>query len=269
MNLLLRVLFFLFLLSIVLLAYVKYLQATSIFFPIKDVEALPADINLTFEDVYLKTPDNQKLNAWFIPNKETELTMLFFHGNGGNLYHRLDKISLINKIPINIFIIDYRGYGKSTGKPSEKGLYIDAFSAYDYLVRERKIKPENIILYGESLGGAVAIDLAGKVTVAGLITEGTFSSAKDMARFFYPFMPPIFFPVMFDSTSKIKNVTVPKLFIHSRDDEVVPFRFGKKLYEAANEPKEMAEILGGHNSMYSDVSDEFIGLLQSFIKEMQ
>jgi uncharacterized protein len=268
-NLLFKGLFFLFLLSIVLLIYSRYIQATRIFFPLKNVEGTPTDIGLAFQDVYLKTADGEKLNAWFIPNKDSDLTILFLHGNGGNLYHRLDKIGLINKIPINIFIVDYRGYGKSTGKPSEKGLYIDAFSAYDYLTNERNIKPENIILYGESLGGAAAIELASKVIVRGVITEGAFSSGRDMGRFLYPFVPGIFISPIFDSISKIKNVTASKLFIHSTEDEIVPYRLGKKLYEAADDPKRMVDALGDHNNMYSDSANEFVELFQSFIREIQ
>ena len=251
---------------VLLVIYVKYLENHSIFFPTKNIELNPESINLPFEDIFLETKDNIKINGWFIPYNNAKYTVLFCHGNAGNIADRLDKISLFHGLGVNIFIIDYRGYGRSQGKPSENGFYLDAKAGYDYLVNRRYIKPSHIILYGESLGGAVAIDLASKVEIGGLIAEGTFSTVRDMAKKFYPFLPSFLFSNKFDSLTKIKAVYAPKLFIHSKDDEIVPFTLAKKLYHAAGEPKQFVEIIGEHNTAFLDSGQAFLSKINSFIK---
>ncbi|MEE8317992.1 MAG: alpha/beta fold hydrolase, partial [Candidatus Omnitrophota bacterium] len=162
-----------------LLGYFRYFEHHSLYFPTKEIELLPSNIDLSYEDVYLETDDGMRLNAWLIPAKHSRYTVLFCHGNGGNISHRIEKILILNQLGLDIFIFDYRGYGRSSGRPSEKGLYKDVRAAYNYLVSERKVSPDSIILYGESLGGAVAIDLARIESVKALITEATLSSAKD------------------------------------------------------------------------------------------
>jgi uncharacterized protein len=264
-----KILLTLFLVVAGLLIYVKHIQATAIFFPSRELQVFPVDLNLSFQDVYIKTPDGEKLNGWFFPQDSAKTTLLFLHGNGGNISHRLDKIKLLLELGLNVFIVDYRGYGRSTGTPSEKGLYIDAFSAWDYLTRERGLAPEKIIVYGESLGAAAAIDLAAKVAAGGLIVEGGFSSGRDMGRVMYPFMPQIFIPDMFNSMIKIKNVTSDKLFIHSPQDEIVPFRLGELLYKAAQEPKDLAIIAGGHNSLHDDSHDDYLKALGGFLQGLR
>ena len=255
------------LLAVAILAvYVRYIESRSIFFPMKRIEFTPHFVNLAYEDVYIMTADNVKINGWFFPKDNAKYTMLFCHGNAGNIGHRLEKIIMLLDIGVNVFIIDYRGYGNSKGKPSEKGIYLDAKAGYDYLVNTRKVQAENIILYGESIGAAAAIDLASKVKVGALITEEAFSNAVDMAKRIYPFLPSLLFSVRLDSLTKIKNVEAPKLIIHSINDEIVPFDLGKKLYDAAKEPKQFAEIIGGHNTAFLDSKEKYISSIASFIK---
>ncbi|MEW6008664.1 MAG: alpha/beta hydrolase [Candidatus Omnitrophota bacterium] len=250
-------------------SYVKYIEKKSVFFPFSDIEATPKDLHLAFEDVYFNTQDREKLNAWFISAKDSQKILLFLHGNGGNISHRLEKISLFNSLGITIFIIDYRGYGLSTGRPTEKGIYLDAQAAYEYLLRQKSKRPEDIIVYGESLGAQAAVDLASKNKLAALILEEAFTSAKDMSAAIYPFLPTIFLSIKFDSVSKIKKISCPKLIIHSRNDEIVPFRLGKKLYDVALEPKEFLELLGGHNTCVFDSHDLFVAGIKKFLAKLQ
>ena len=197
-----------------------------------------------YEEIYFVTSDGKRLNGWFIPNKEATFTIIFCHGNAGNISHRIDKISILYNLGVNIFIFDYRGYGKSQGKPSESGFYKDAKSAYKYLVEERKISAEDIILYGESIGSCVAINLAGEVKVRALITEEAFTSIKDMAKIAYPFLPHFIFSSRFNSIPKLRDIDCQKLIIHSLDDEIVPFYLGEKLFNKASPPKKFLNIRG-------------------------
>lgn len=229
--------------------YLRYIEKTTLFHPERKIETNPKEIGLDFQDIFFKTPDNLTLNGWFIPAKNAQYTILFCPGNAGNISHRLDKIKFFNDLGCNIFIFDYRGYGRSKGRPSEKGLYIDVKSAYDYLL-SRPINAQQIIGFGESLGGAIIIDLAFKNKMRALIVENTFSNAKDMAKFIYPFIPYWIFSSRLDSLGKIKSIGIPKFMVYSLDDEVVPYKLSKKLYEAAPAPKEFMEIRGGHNDSF-------------------
>ncbi|MFC1699750.1 alpha/beta hydrolase, partial [Candidatus Omnitrophota bacterium] len=190
---------------------------------------------------------------------------LFCHGNAGNIGHRLEKALLLRKLKLNIFLIDYRGYGNSAGRPSEAGLYLDAQAGYDYLVNQLGVSPDRLILYGESLGSAAIIDLAAKSEVAGLIVEGGFTRGRDMAKRIYPFLPAFLFANSFDSLSKVDQISAPKLFIHSRNDEIVSFKLAQRLYQAAAGPKQFQELIGPHNSAFYDSKDKYIASLESFI----
>lgn len=263
-----RVLYWILLVFGLIVAYTKYIENTSVFFPVKAIELYPSVVNLPFEDVYIKTDDGLRINGWFIPRRNAKYTLLFCHGNAGNVGDRVEKLGMLWEIGVNIFIIDYRGYGKSEGRPSEKGFYLDASAAYNYLVNSRHIQPDEIILYGESLGTTVVIDLASKVKVKAIIVEGAFSSGRDIAGKIYPFLPTFLFSNRFNSLEKIKKVEAAKLFIHSRNDEIVPFALANKLYNAARGPKDFSEIAGGHNSAFSDSKEKYLSSLGSFIKKL-
>ncbi|MFH1853721.1 MAG: alpha/beta hydrolase [Candidatus Omnitrophota bacterium] len=249
-----------------LLAYFRYFEYRSLYFPEKDIESTPEFLGLRYEDIYFKAQDGTQLNAWFIPKEAPRFTILFCHGNGGNISHRIEKIALLNALNLNVFIFDYRGYGRSSGRPSEKGFYDDAGAAYNYLVSEKNIPPEKIVLYGESLGGAVAIDIAAKKTAGALIAESAFTSTKDMARVVYPFFPTFFISSKFDSAKKIQRVYMPKLIIYSQADEIVPFSQSERLFKLAPEPKERLRLLGGHNTCCEDSKDLYISGIDSFLK---
>lgn len=264
----LRIIIYILTAIILLVGYIKYIESRSVFFPTQEIQFSPQVTNLSFEDIYIETEDKLKINGWFIPHSNAGYTLLLFHGNGGNIQDRLDKIYLLHRMGLNIFIIDYRGYGRSQGRPNEAGIYLDAWAAYNYLIDKRNISPKQIILYGESLGCAVAVDLAFKVKIKGLILEGSFSKGRDMARRIYPFLPSFLFSNRFDSLAKIKAVNAPKLFIHSQNDEIVPIDLARKLYNTALEPKHFVEILGSHNTAFLDSQEAFLSAVASFIKDL-
>lgn len=247
--------------------YLRYIERRSLFYPAKEIEYLPKDLGLVSEDIFFKTPDNLKLNGWFISAKDARYTILFCHGNAGNISHRLEKLKFFQELGNNVFIFDYRGYGRSQGSPFEKGLYHDVQGAYDYLL-SKKISPERIIGYGESIGGAVIIDLASQKRLGGLIIEGTVSNAKDMVRIIYPFLPYWVLSSRWDSLNKIKSITIPKLIIHSINDEIVPYKLGRKLFESAPEAKEFLKIQGGHNSCFFESEQILREKIADFLKRL-
>jgi len=251
-------------------AGIRYVERHSIYFPMREMGATPQEAGLAYEDVYFTTPDGKKLNGWFIPaaNEKEAFTFLFAHGNAGNISHRFEKISILHDLGMNVFIFDYRGYGKSEGSPFEAGLYKDAEGAYGYLVNTKKIPEDKIILYGESIGGCIMVDLATKATPCALITEDALSSVRDMAKTSYPFLPAFLFSTRFDAADKIKEVKCPKLIIHSVDDEIVPFRLGEKLFNAAKPPKEFLKIRGGHNTAFLDSEKEYKEGIRSFLEKL-
>jgi len=159
------------------------------------------------EDCTFRTSDELTLHGWFIRNDQAIATFLWCHGNAGNLSDRLDNLARLAQLPFNIFIFDYRGYGKSEGTPSEEGLYLDAEAAYHFLLDEKAISPDKLILFGRSLGGAVAIDLATKHAVAGVIVESTFTTISDMARHLFPYLPTVVLKTKFESQSKVSRIT--------------------------------------------------------------
>jgi len=254
---------------VILFLLIRYLEYKSLYFPLKKIEASPKDIGLEYEDVKVTSKDGVLLSAWFISASNPRATILFSHGNGGNISHRLEKIGMLNFLGLNVLIFDYRGYGKSTGRPSEKGLYGDADAMLDYLITKKGIRLEEIIVYGESLGGAIAVDLAGKHELGGMIIEETFTSVKDMAKQVLPVIPSSLLKSEFDSLRKIKDITVPKLIFHSSGDEIVPFEQGKRLFDEALEPKEFVELQGGHNDAFLVSQELFIGKIDAFVNQIQ
>jgi fermentation-respiration switch protein FrsA (DUF1100 family) len=265
-KILVYIIIFISMLSAGLLALVRYLETRGVFFPSRNMMINPSVMDLPWGDIYFKTKDGRTLNGWFFKKPHARSTLIFAHGNAGNISDRLFKIKFFYDLGLNVFIFDYRGYGKSEGKPSESGVYLDAQAAYDYLGSRGDLQMENIILYGASLGGAVVIDLATHRKAALLVVESSFSNAHDMAHILYPFVPSFFLSLKFDSIHKVRALSVAKLFIHSPDDKVVPFWVGKKLFEAAAEPKEFLEIHGGHNdgsiTTNPSAAGEFIRLLK-------
>jgi fermentation-respiration switch protein FrsA (DUF1100 family) len=226
-------------------------QSTFLYSPTPEVLYTPGELGLDFEEVAFRSGDGLLLSGWYIPVENAEFTVLFCHGNGGNIMHRLDSISIFHNLGLNCFIFDYRGYGQSEGKPSEEGTYLDVSAAYKWLTEEKKVSPDEIIIFGRSLGASIAAQLASNVKVAALVIESAFTSYVDMGRKFYPYMPVRWFAKFsYRTIDYVKQVHCPVMIIHSRNDEIIPFEFGCQLYEAANEPKELVEIFGSHNDAF-------------------
>ncbi|MGH7703864.1 MAG: alpha/beta hydrolase [Gemmatimonadales bacterium] len=242
----------------------------------RQLEAPSAGLALGAERVLISTPDSVRLAGWVIPARppdSTGLWLLLFHGNAGDISSagRPEHDRQLRDLGLDVLAIDYRGYGESEGTPSEEGLYTDARAAYDYLRTTRGVPPSRIVLYGHSLGSAVAIDLATRVEVAGLIVEGAFTSVPDRGQEIYPFFPVrLIARSRFASLDKIGRIAIPKLFIHGRDDITIPIRHGRRLYDRAQSPKTFLEVRGGHDDAYAVDSaayqagiSRFLGLLVS------
>jgi hypothetical protein len=230
--------------------YLYAFQARHLYFPnlpSRQVDATPADIGLEFETVTLDTADGETVTGWFVPASHTRGTLLYLHGNAGNVGHRLDGIAMFHRLGLDTLIIDYRGYGASSGKPSEDGTYQDALAAWTHLTGQKQLAPGRIVLFGESLGGSIAAWLAARHEPAGLITYASFTSVPDIARELYPIFPVRLARYRYDTAAALARVRRPVLVIHSRDDEIVPFAHGQALFDAAAGPKRLVELRGGHN----------------------
>jgi len=227
---------------------VKYLEY-SIFHTGNGINLTPESEGLAFDDLYLKTADGLLINAWFVKASDKAATILCSHGNEGDMDEgdRLEKIKFFHDLGLNVLMFDYRGYGRSQGHPTERGIYLDAQAAYDYLKTRSDIDPNRILAYGASLGGAVAIDLATKRKLAALIVDSCFTSAKDVAIETYPLLPFWMMSIKFDNISKVERLTIPKLFMHSVQDEVISREIGEHLFQASANPKEFLLTSGGHN----------------------
>ena len=250
---------------------IRLFENKFIFFPFKYPEGYwhPEAFGLQAEDCYFETVDGYQLHGWFFPQENALATLIWCHGNAGNITDRLDNIAKLNRLPMNVFIFDYRGYGRSEGSPDEKGIYVDAEAAYDYLIARQDIERDNIIVFGRSLGGAVAVDLATKRPCAGLILESTFTSAKDMAKSSFGFIPVhLIIKTKLNAIDKISKIQVPLLILHGTSDRTVPFKLGRRLYEAANDPKEFYQIQGAdHNDTYIVGGPPYFDKLLEFVKQ--
>jgi len=248
--------------------YLYLNQSRYVYFPTRKITANPSDIGLLYDDVTIKTTDEVNISGWYIPAEKPRAVILFFHGNGGNISNRLDLIKIFYELRLSTFIIDYRGYGRSEGEPTEDGTYLDATAAWDYLVEKKKIAPDEIILFGRSLGGPIAAWLAMDRKTKGLILDSTFTSIKDIGAKLYPYLPvKRFFKFDYSTISYLKVVNSPVLIIHSKDDEYIPFIHAEKLFEFANEPKQFLEITGGHNIGFMTSKDIYIDGINSFISK--
>lgn len=236
--------------------------------PGREIESTPADIGLEYESLQLETEDGMRLHAWFIPAAQTGPAVLFFHGNAGNISHRLDSIRIFHTLDLDVFIFDYRGYGRSTGKPSEQGVYRDAEAAWRHLTETRGIDPHRIILFGRSLGSAVAAWLGARTRPGAVILESPFTSVPDMAAKLYPLAPVrLLVRLEFNTLAVVQDIHAPLLVLHSRQDEIIPFSHGKKIYEAARESKRFIELRGGHNDGFIVTGDAYVYGLRAFIDE--
>ncbi len=244
------------------------IERSFIYFPDRDLVGDPGDVGLPFEDVTFAASDGVRLHGWFVSGQKA-ITWLWFHGNAGNISHRLENLELLHdELGVSVFLFDYRGYGRSEGTPSEEGTYRDGEAALAYLRSRADVDADRIIYFGRSLGAGVAVELAVGEPPFALILESPVPSIPELARRHYPFLP--VWPLIgtkYDSLGKIDKIAAPLLVLHGDRDDVVPFAAGRELFEAANEPKEFYTIRGaGHNDTYLVGGEEYFGVLRRFME---
>ena len=289
------------------LVLVFLFQSRLVYYPEigREVRLSPQSYGLKFEPVEIRTADDEILQAWWVPAENARGAVLFFHGNAGNISHRLDYLLMFHRLRYTTLIVDYRGYGLSTGTPSEEGTYRDAEAAWDYLRHARLARAQDVVIAGESLGAAVATWLAAKVSLnptptspsarergrgGGSGTEdrapvrpsqerataesgpravllfSTFTSATDLGAQVYWFLPVrLISRIGYDNLANLKRIRAPVFIAHSRDDDIVPYAHGKRLFEAANEPKAFLEMRGGHNDGFVFARPEWVARLAEFL----
>ena len=244
-----------------------FFQRHLLFFPSSTYGFSPSDAGLSYEQVWVNTDDGERLHGWLIaaqPDSAAQGTVLFFQGNAGNKATRIPLAADLSNAGYNVFLVDYRGYGQSTGQPSEEGLYADAMASWHFLTDDRRIAPGDIAIFGRSLGGGPATWLATQVDARALLLESTFTSVPDVAAHHYPFLPVRWLSrFQFDSLSRIAGVGMPVHIIHGRTDEVVPFEFGKRLHDAAHEPKTFTATSDTHNRISKETTRARIRVLDN------
>ena len=244
-------------------------QPRLVYFPMKALAATPSAIGLGYEDVSLETAAGTSVHGWYLPGSAEAHTLLFLHGNAGNISHRLDSLRQFNHLGLNILIIDYSGYGQSGGKPGERQTYEDAKLAWTYLTGKRGLAPERVVIFGRSLGAGVATWLASEVPCGGLILESAFTSVPELARKYYPIFPVRWLArIRYDNASRLPRVRCPVLIAHSRDDEIVPVDHGRTLFELAGEPKAFLEMRGSHNAGFLVSGHSYLSGIARFIKSL-
>lgn len=242
-----------------------------IFFPEPLISGTPQSVGLAFEDVYVTTSDGTRINGWYVPAAGSTTTLLWFHGNAGNLSDRVHQLGqLHDQLGVNVFMIDYREYGRSEGEVSEAGTYRDAEAALAFLRGRPDASTHRIVYYGQSLGSAVAVELARRAPPDGLILETPFLSIQEMAKAVMPYLPVgALISTKYDSLSKIGAIHAPLLILHGDRDEVVPYTHGRRLFDAANEPKRFYTITGAHhNDTYMIGGEGYYTVLREFLASL-
>jgi fermentation-respiration switch protein FrsA (DUF1100 family) len=239
-----------------------------IYHPTKYPEGLwdTSNMPLTVQDVWFEAEDGVKLHGWYVPSDEAVATLLFFHGNAGNITHRLWNIFYLHHLKLNVFIFDYRGFGRSEGDPDEDDIYLDSQAAYDTVLAQPGVTAPSLFIFGRSLGGTFASYTAAKNPAAGLILESTFTNAVDIADKLIPILPGWLVSSEFDTVGHVSQLKIPKLFIHGTRDTIIPFTQGRELYKAAAEPKEFYSIVGaGHNNTFHVGGKKYFNTIREFI----
>lgn len=234
----------------------------------REMYSTPREHGMDYEPLAMATPDGEKLDAWFVPAPQAHGVVLFLHGNADNLSHRMDSIAMFHRLGYAVLIFDYRGYGRSSGKPSEAGLHRDAETAWAYLTRARGIAPENIVLFGESLGGALATHLAARQRPGALVLTSVFTSVQDLAADLYPWLPARWLArLRYDTRAALARTDCPVLVAHSPDDEIIPYRHGQELFAAAPGPKVFLALAGGHNDGFIFMQEHWVEALAGFLRQ--
>lgn len=256
----------------VVLLLVFLFQSRLIYFPQyeRELTVTPRTAGLDYEDVILHTADAEKLHGWWVPARAARGAALIFHGNAGNISHRTDYLTMFNRLGYAVLIIDYRGYGKSTGTPSEEGTYRDAEAAWEYLMETRKLKPRDVVVLGESLGGGIATWLAAKYPPRALVLASVPTSVPDMGARIYWWLPVrLLARIHYDSRERMPRITAPVLVAHSREDDIVPYAHGEALFAAAREPKQFLDLSGGHNVGFLFMREEWVAAVGKFLERAE
>ena len=257
----------------VMVRQMSILDRFMVYFPDRHLYTTPAEAGLDYDDVFLTAADGVRIHAWHVPG-ESDTTLLWLHGNAGNISHRVDNIAALNSLTgLGVLIVDYRGYGLSEGSPSEKGLYLDAEAAFEHLVTDLGLKPvDDIVLFGRSLGVGVAAEMATRHAVRCVILESGFTSVISMAGasrpdwLVYALMP--FVGARYDTLAKISRVKSPVMIVHGDRDEIVPFQMAEELFEAARDPKRFHVVKGAmHNDVYERGGTAYFQALREFIAD--
>ncbi|MBI9075538.1 MAG: alpha/beta hydrolase [Desulfatibacillum sp.] len=239
-----------------------------VYHPTRDFQYTPQDIGLAFEEVFLESTRGNEIHGWYVPCQNARATVLFCHGNAGNISHRISHVKIFHDLSLSLLIFDYQGFGKSQGNPSEQATYDDARAGWDFLVKEKGALPEDIVIFGKSLGGAIAIELAAEVQPGALFVDSSFTSTYDVAKAHYGWAPRFLlrnYP--YDSISRISKLQAPVCFFHSQLDDVIPYEQGVALFQAAPEPKAFVELSGSHNDGFVKSLDLYSKAIDAFIKE--
>lgn len=244
----------------------RWLERKMLYVPSRELAATPASAGLPFEEILVTASDGPSLHGWFLPREPGDPVVLLCHGNGGNISHRLQKAALLRKAGAAVALFDYRGYGRSDGRPSEQGTYRDAEAVYAWLIETKKVPVTRLVLHGESLGCGVAVELARTHPTAGLILESGFTSTVDMGKRIFPWLPVSWMvSYKYDNLSKLPAVRCPVLVMHSPHDEMIPFEMGKRLYAAAPGNKAFVELQGDHNQGFLLTGAEYVRALKEFL----
>lgn len=256
-------------------AWVYTSQRRMLYIPSQSEIGTPGDMGMPYEDVRLTNSLGTRLHGWYVEHETPRFTVLFSHGNAGNISHRLASIRLFRDLGLSVFVYDYSGYGRSGGEPSEEATQADARAAWDWLVREKGSSPESIILFGRSLGGAVSARLAADlhsqgVNPAGMVLESTFTSVPDMGAYIYPWLPVrLLAKYRYNSKDALESLSLPILFGHSPDDEIIPYAIGRSLYESYGGPKRFLKMRGDHNTGYVLMETVYPAELDRFLHSLE
>jgi len=254
-------------LCVCVLAYV--FQEKLIYHPASQVRSTPAALNLEYQDLHLVSSQGRKIHAWYVPCKNARGAVVFCHGNAGNLGHRLATVRFLHRFRLSALLFDYQGFGRSEGTPNEANTYQDAEAAWRHLTTTVGIPADRVLVWGRSLGAAVAVELASHHAPAGLVLESAFSSLADVAGRHFFWLPARWLcRNAYDSASKVPGLTCPKLFFHSPQDEIIPFHLGRRLFDAAAEPKRFVQIRGDHNSGFLVSEKDYALAVEGFLAEV-
>lgn len=243
-------------------------QPHLVFYPQTDrtVAVTPAQSGLSFEEVRLKTADGVELHGWHVPAAKPRGTVLLMHGNAGNISHRLDYVAMFHRLGYSTFLFDYRGYGNSGGQPSEPGTYLDAEAAWAFITQQKHEAACRIVVFGESLGGAVAARLSSRHPPAALVIVSSFTSVPDLGQQLYPFLPVrLLSRIHYDTKALLPHIAAPVFIAHSPQDDIIPFAHGRALFEAARPPRQFLELAGGHNDGFIFMRDDWVKAIGAFM----